>query len=100
MKKIEAIVRDEKFDDIIKALEDSGIGGITVTEAMGFGRHRNGLKKKMKLEIYCDEFQVDKVVEMIRRHGKTDTTGDGKIAVIRLEQLFRIRTGEQGANAI
>lgn len=100
MKKIEAIVRKEKFEEICKVLEKSGIGGMTVTEARGFGRHRNGLKDKVKIEIYADEFQVDKVVEMIRRAAKTGTTGDGKVAVMPLDNIYRIRTGEDGARAI
>ena len=100
MRKIEAIIRKEKFNEVYGVLEESGIGGLTVTEARGFGRHRNGLKEKVKLEIYVDEFQIEKVVEMIRRVARTGTTGDGKIAVIRLENLYRIRTGEEGASAI
>jgi len=100
MKKIEAIVRQDKFEEVCKVLENSGLGGITVTEAKGFGHHRNGLKEKMKIEIYADEFQVDKAVEMIRKIAKTGTTGDGKIAVLDLEQLYKIRTGEEGASAI
>jgi len=100
MKKIEAIVRKEKFEEVCKVLEKSGIGGMTVTEARGFGHHRNGLKEKIKIEIYADEFQVDKVVEMIRRSAKTGMTGDGKIAIIPLENIYRIRTGEDGARAI
>jgi len=100
MKKIEAIVRKEKFQDIYKVLEKSGIGGVTVLEARGFGRHRNGLRDKVKLEIYVDEFQIEKVVEMIRQIAKTGETGDGKIAILPLENLYRIRTGEQGAAAI
>lgn len=100
MKKIEAIVRKEKFEDVYRVLEKSGIGGLTVTQAQGFGHHRNGLKDKVKIEIYVDEFQIDKVVDMIRRAAKTGTTGDGKIAVLPLENIYRIRTGEQGASAI
>ncbi len=100
MKKIEAIVRKEKFEEVCKVLEKSGIGGMTVTEARGFGHHRNGLKDKVKIEIYADEFQVDKVVEMIRRAAKTGTTGDGKVAIIPLDNIYRIRTGEDGARAI
>ena len=100
MKKIEAIVRKEKFEEVCKVLEKSGIGGMTVTEARGFGHHRHGLKEKIKIEIYADEFQVDKVVEMIRRSAKTGMTGDGKIAIIPLENIYRIRTGEDGARAI
>ena len=100
MKKIEAIVRKEKFEEIYQVLEKSGIGGLTVSEAKGFGHHRNGLKEKVKIEIYVDEFQTDKVVDMIRRAAKTGTTGDGKIAILPLENIYRIRTGEDGARAI
>jgi nitrogen regulatory protein PII len=100
MKKIEAIIRKERFPEVCKVLEKSGIGGLTVTEAKGFGNHRNGLKEKVKIEIYSDEFQVDKIVDMIRKAAKTGFTGDGKIAVLELSQLYRIRTGEEGASAI
>ncbi len=100
MKKIEAIIRKEKFEDVYKILEKSGIGGMTVTEAKGFGHHRNGLKEKVKIEIYADEFQVDKVIDMIRKAAKTGTTGDGKIAILNLENIIKIRTGEDGALAI
>jgi nitrogen regulatory protein P-II 1 len=100
MKKIEAIVRKDKFNDVCKVLESSGIGGMTTTPAQGFGNHRNGLKEKVKIEIYCDEFQVDMIVEMIRKAAKTGFTGDGKIAILELADLYRIRTGEHGASAI
>lgn len=100
MKKIEAIVRIEKFEEVYKALEKSGIGGLTVTQAKGFGHHRNGLKDKYKIEIYADEFQVDRIIELITKKGKTGTTGDGKIAVLPLERLYKIRTGEEGATAV
>ena len=100
MKKIEAIVRKEKFTEVCKVLEKFGIGGMTGSDAKSFGHHRNGLKDKGKIEIDADEFQVDKVVEMIRKVAKTGTTGDGKIAVLPLEKLYRIRTGEEGASAI
>ena len=100
MKKLEAIIRKEKFEDVYKILEKSGIGGMTVTEAKGFGHHRNGLKEKVKIEIYADEFQVDKVIDMIRKAAKTGSTGDGKIAILNLENIIKIRTGEDGALAI
>jgi len=100
MKKIEAIIRKEKFNDVIKVLEKSGIGGVTVTQAMGFGHHRNGLKEKVKVDIYADEFQVDKIIDMIMRAARTGSTGDGKIAVVELNNITKIRTGEHGAIAI
>ncbi|MCA9405131.1 MAG: P-II family nitrogen regulator [Candidatus Omnitrophica bacterium] len=100
MKKIEAIVRKEKFEEVCTVLEDSGLGGITVTEAKGFGNHRNGLQPKMKIDIYVDEFQVEKAIEMIRRVARTGVTGDGKIAVLPMDNIVRIRNGEEGAGAI
>ena len=100
MKKIEAVVRKERFQAIYDVLVKSGIGGMTITEAKGFGHHRNGLRDKVKIEIYADEFQADKAVEMIRQVARTGETGDGKIAVLNLEKLYRIRTGEEGASAI
>lgn len=100
MKKIEAIIRKEKFSDVIKVLEKSGIGGMTVTQAQGFGHHRNGLKEKVRIDIYADEFQVDKIIEMIMKAARTGTTGDGKIALLELNNIYKIRTGEHGAIAI
>jgi len=100
MKKIEAIIREEKFEEVYIALEKSGVGGITVTDALGFGHHRSGLQPKKKIEIFVDEFQVDKVIDLIRDIAKTETSGDGKIAIIKMNDLYRIRTGESGASAI
>ncbi|MFP4473775.1 MAG: P-II family nitrogen regulator [Candidatus Omnitrophota bacterium] len=100
MKKIEVVVRQEKFDELCQAFEHSGLGGMTVTEARGFGRHRNGLQPKVKIEVYADEFQVDKVVDMVRNIARTGVTGDGKIAILDIDNVVRIRTGEEGASAI
>ncbi len=100
MKKIEAIVRKEKFEEIYKVLVDSGVGGMTVSDVKGFGHHRSGLREKVKIEIYCDEFQIDQIVKTIQKIAKTGSTGDGKIAVLNLQLLYRIRTGEEGASAI
>ena len=100
MKKIEAVVRRDKFQEVYDVLEESGIGGMTISPAEGFGRHRNGLRPKVKIEIYADEFQTERVVDLIRRAAKTGESGDGKIAIIPLDGLYRIRTGEKGANAI
>jgi nitrogen regulatory protein PII len=100
MKKIEAIMRKNKFEEVYKALESTGIGGMTMTPSQGFGRHRNGLKDNVKVEVYCDEFQVDRIIETIRKAAKTGFTGDGKIAVLELSHIRRIRTGEDGASAI
>jgi len=100
VRKIEAIIRKQKFKDVYDALENSGIGGMTVTEARGFGRHRNGLQDKVKIEIYTDEFLIEKIVAIIRNIAKTGVTGDGKIAILPLSNIYRIRTDEEGAAAI
>ncbi|MCA9395098.1 MAG: P-II family nitrogen regulator [Candidatus Omnitrophica bacterium] len=100
MKKLEIIVREEKFAAVIEVLEDSGIGGVTVTDAVGFGRHRNGLQPKKKIDIYVDEFQLEKTVDLVRQVAATGVTGDGKIAIVALDNLIKIRTGEDGATAI
>lgn len=100
MKKIEAIVRKDRFQAVCTILEETGIGGMTAVPAQGFGNHRNGLKEKIKIDIYCDEFQVDIIVDAIRKTARTGFTGDGKIAILDLEKLYRIRTGEEGASAI
>lgn len=94
MVKIEALIRKEKLDDVCNVLERSGIGGLTVTEVRGFGRHRGGLQEKIKLEIYADEFQVDAISELIR-----DTAQTGKIAILNLENIYRIGTNDEGAAA-
>ena len=103
MRKIECIIRPDKFEDVYNALRKSGVGGMSVTEIKGFGNQRapgKNLLEKVKLEIYVDEFQADKVVDLIMKAARTNETGDGKIAVINLKKLYRIRTGEEGANAI
>ncbi|PIQ86794.1 MAG: transcriptional regulator [Candidatus Omnitrophica bacterium CG11_big_fil_rev_8_21_14_0_20_45_26] len=105
MKKIECIVRPSKFDAIRDALKKSGVGGMTAYEVSGFGNQRargRGSLRRMKIEIYVDDFQVDNVMDIVMKHARTGTgeTGDGKIAVIDLETLYRIRTGEEGAKAI
>jgi nitrogen regulatory protein P-II 1 len=100
MKKIEAIMRKDKFDEVFRALESSGVGGMTMTPSQGFGQHHNGLKDSVKVEVYCDEFQVDSIVETICKAANTGFTGDGKIAILELSDIRRIRTGEDGAGAI
>ena len=105
MKKIECIIRPEKFQAVVDALKRSGIGGLTAYEVGGFGNQRargKGLVKKMKLEIYVDDFQADPTVDILIKTARTGTgeTGDGKIAVVDMEKLYRIRTGEEGAKAI
>ncbi|MEI6438304.1 MAG: P-II family nitrogen regulator [Candidatus Omnitrophota bacterium] len=100
MVKIEAVIRKEKFEEVYKALERSGIGGMTSYEVQGFGLGRGGLQAKHKIEIFADEFQAETIVELIRSHAVTGKMGDGKIAILNLENLIRIRTGEDGAAAL
>jgi nitrogen regulatory protein P-II 1 len=112
MKKVEAIIKPFKLDEVKDALGEVGIQGMTVTEVKGFGR--TGGKKevyrgsayvvdfvpKVKVEVVVSEAMVASVVEAIEKAGKTGRIGDGKIFVSDLEEAIRIRTGERGEDAI
>lgn len=103
MKKLECIIRPEKLDDVRSALRKTGIGGMTITKTEGFGKQRaigRGSVNKVKVEVYVDDFQADSIVEIILKAAYTGNTGDGKIAIIPLEDIYRIRTGERGPRAI
>jgi len=112
MKKIEAIIKPFKLDDVKEALNKIGIKGMTVSEVKGYGRQK-GHKEiyrgaeyevdfipKTKIEIIIDAGQVDQVVETIREAANTDKIGDGKIFVLPIEEVVRVRTGEKGRDAI
>ncbi|GBL04700.1 P-II family nitrogen regulator [Glaciecola sp. KUL10] len=112
MKKIEAIIKPFKLDDVREALSLIGVSGITMSEVRGFGRQK-GHKElyrgaeyqvdflpKVKLEIVVTEDMVDRVVECIIESAKTGKIGDGKIFVFNVEQAYRIRTGEQAEDAL
>jgi nitrogen regulatory protein P-II 1 len=112
MKKVEAIIKPFKLDEVKDALGEVGIQGMTVTEVKGFGR--TGGKKevyrgsayvvdfvpKVKVEVVVPDSQVVAVIEAIEKAGKTGRIGDGKIFVYALEEAIRIRTGERGEDAI
>jgi nitrogen regulatory protein P-II 1 len=112
MKKIEAIIKPFKLDDVKNKLSEIGIQGMTVTEVKGFGR--TGGKKevyrgsayvvdfvpKVKLEIVVTDAQVGQVIETIQKSALTGRIGDGKIFVLPIEDAVRIRTGERGETAI
>lgn len=105
MKKIECIIKPERFEKVREALKVSGVGGMTCYEVGGFGNQRargKGMLKRMKLEIYVDDFQADAAIGIIMKNGRTGQgeSGDGKIAVSDLDKLYRIRTGEEGAKAV
>ncbi len=112
MKKIEAIVKPFKLDEVKEALQEVGLQGITVTEAKGFGRQKGHTElyrgaeyvvdflPKVKIEIVCTDEMVDRAVEAIRNAAQTGRIGDGKIFIYPIEQAIRIRTGESGDDAI
>ena len=112
MKKIEAIIKPFKLDAVKDALTAMDVHGMTVTEVKGFGRQK-GHKEiyrgaeyqvdflpKIKIEVVVHASQVDKVIETITKAARTDKIGDGKIFVIPIENVIRIRTGESGDEAI
>ncbi|MDU0968260.1 MAG: P-II family nitrogen regulator [Actinomycetaceae bacterium] len=111
--KVEAIVREEKLDDIKTALLGHGISGATVSEVMGFGTQRGykemvrgtevvvQLRRKLKIEVVVpDEAEADEVVALIRDAAYTGRIGDGKIFVYPLTRAVRIRSGEDGVDAV
>lgn len=112
MKKIEAIIKPFKLDEVKEALQEIGLQGITVTEARGFGRQKGHTElyrgaeyvvdflPKVKIEVVVEENMVDKVVEAIISAARTGRIGDGKIFIMPMEEVIRIRTGEKGADAI
>ncbi len=112
MKKIEAVIKPFKLDEVKEALQEIGLQGITVTEAKGFGRQKGHTElyrgaeyvvdflPKVKIEIVLPEDMVEKAVEAIRNSARTGRIGDGKIFILNVEDAIRIRTGETGAEAI
>ena len=112
MRKIEAIIKPFKLDEVKEALQEVGLQGITVVEAKGFGRQKGHTElyrgaeyvvdflPKVKIEIVLTDEMVDKAIEAIKSAAKTGRIGDGKIFVSAIEETIRIRTGETGADAI
>jgi len=112
MKKIEAIIKPFKLDDVKDALNTIGVQGMMVTEVKGFGRQKGHVElyrgaeydiafiPKVKLEVVVADGMVDKVVATIVEKAKTGKIGDGKIFITMLEEIVRIRTGERGETAI
>jgi len=112
MKKVEAVIKPFKLDEVKESLSSIGIQGITVSEVKGFGRQKGHTElyrgaeyvvdflPKVKLEIIVKDEMVAPVVEAISKAAKTGRIGDGKIFVIPIEEIVRIRTGERGADAI
>jgi len=112
MKKIEAIIKPFKLDDVKEALGEVGIHGLTAVEVKGFGRQRGHTElykgaeyvvdflPKVKIEVVVDDDHVAKVVEAIERTAKSGKIGDGKIFVLPVDEAIRIRTGERGIGAL
>lgn len=112
MKKIEAIVRHHKLDDIAAKLDEAGFKGMTVTEVRGYGRQKGHSETyrgaeytvdfvpKLKIEIVTDDAMASKVIDIIVKSAQTGNIGDGKIFVSELKEVIRIRTGEVGSSAI
>jgi nitrogen regulatory protein P-II 1 len=112
MKRVEAIIKPSKLDEVRDALHKLGVQGMTATEVKGFGRQRGhtefykgaessvGFLQKVKLEVVVDDGQVGAVVEAIVGAARTGKIGDGKIFVLPVEEVIRIRTGERGSQAL
>jgi nitrogen regulatory protein P-II 1 len=112
MKKIEAIIKPFKLDEVKESLNEIGVQGMTISEVKGYGRQK-GHKEiyrgaeyvvdfipKIKIEIVVDADMTDQVVETVRRAANTNKIGDGKIFVLPVESAIRVRTGERGKEAI
>ena len=112
MKKIEAIIKPFKLDEVKEALQEVGLQGITVVEAKGFGRQKGHTElyrgaeyvvdflPKVKIEVVVADDMAEKAIEAIKDSAKTGRIGDGKIFVSHIEETIRIRTGETGTDAI
>ncbi|ACN98598.1 MULTISPECIES: P-II family nitrogen regulator [Sulfurihydrogenibium] len=112
MKKVEAIIKPFKLDEVKDALTNIGIYGMTVSEVKGFGRQKGHTElyrgaeyvidflPKLKIEVVVDDEQVEKVVEAIMQAARTGRIGDGKIFIIPIDDVIRIRTGERGPEAV
>jgi nitrogen regulatory protein P-II 1 len=112
MKKVEAIIKPFKLDEVKEALAKAGVQGLTVTEVKGFGRQKGHTElyrgaeyvvdflPKVKIEMLLDDSKAAEVVEVIKEAAKTGRIGDGKIFVLPVDEVVRIRTGERGRDAI
>ncbi|MBT3145370.1 P-II family nitrogen regulator [Neptunomonas phycophila] len=112
MKLVSAVIKPFKLDDVREALSEIGIQGVTVTEVKGFGRQKGHTElyrgaeyvvdflPKVKIEVAIDDDMTDQVIEAITKTANTGKIGDGKIFVMPLEQVIRIRTGETGPDAL
>jgi nitrogen regulatory protein P-II 1 len=112
VKLVVAIVKPHRLDEVKEALRDAGVNGLTTTEVEGFGRQRGHTEvyrgaeyqvdfvPKVKIEVLCDDDQVQGVIDAVTKAARTGKIGDGKIWVVPVEQVVRIRTGEMGPDAL
>ena len=112
MKKVEAIIKPFKLDEVKSALHEVGVTGMTVSEVRGFGRQKGHTEvyrgaeyvidflPKVKIEVVLDDALVTRAIEAIQQGARTDKIGDGKIFVSSIDEAIRIRTGERGADAV
>jgi nitrogen regulatory protein P-II 1 len=112
VKKIEAVIKPFKLDDVKDALHDVGVSGITVSEVKGFGRQKGHTElyrgaeyvidflPKVKIEVVVEDVLVENVIEAITQAARTGRIGDGKIFVLPLDEAVRIRTGDRGPDAV
>ena len=112
MKKIEAVIKPFKLDEVREALSEVGVSGLTVTEVKGFGRQKGHTElyrgaeyvvdflPKVKIEVVMEDSMVERAVEAIQQSAHTGRIGDGKIFVSTIDEAIRIRTGERGPDAI
>ncbi len=112
MKKIEAIIKPFKLDEVKEALHEIGLQGMTVTETKGFGRQKGHTElyrgaeyvvdflPKVKIEIVLDDSMLDRAIEAITTAARTGRIGDGKIFISTVDEVIRIRTGEKGSDAV
>jgi nitrogen regulatory protein PII len=112
MKLVVAIIKPFKVDDVKEALREVGVAGLTVSDARGFGRQRGHTEvyrgaeyqvdfvPKSRIEVMCDDDRVDGIVDAIVKSARTGKIGDGKVAILPLEEVIRIRTGEHGDDAL
>jgi len=112
MKKIEAIIRPFKLEEVKEALVEEGVRGLTISEVRGYGRQKGHTETyrgseyriefvpKIKIEVIVGDSQVEKIVDAILKSGKTGQVGDGKIFIYNVEDVVRIRTGESGKDAL
>jgi len=112
MKLVLAYVKTSRLEEVKEALKNAGIAGLTVSEARGFGRQRGQREvyrgqeyqvdfvPKVRIEVLCDDAEAPGVVDTIMSAARTGRIGDGKIAVMPVEQVYRIRTGEMGSDAL